>query len=86
MSILMPMSICRWYIRDDNAIPPVYILQPISTQFPDLLSSDQARVYKAKEAWWKVVDQLKAMLITGAKKHLQDTNRVHTYLMSGKHL
>ena len=27
--------ITQWYLRDDNAIPPVYVLQPISTAIPE---------------------------------------------------
>lgn len=24
----------RWFVRDDNAVPPTYILQPITSHFP----------------------------------------------------
>lgn len=24
----------RWYLKDDNAVPPVYVLQPITAHFP----------------------------------------------------
>lgn len=27
-----------WFILDENAIPPVYVLQPISSRIPDFLS------------------------------------------------
>ena len=30
----------KWYLKDTNAIPPVYVLQPISTEFPELLTPD----------------------------------------------
>lgn len=27
-----------WFVLDENAIPPVYVLQPISSRIPDFLA------------------------------------------------
>ena len=35
-----------WYKEDSNAIPPAYCLQPISTQYPDILLNTGQMMYK----------------------------------------
>ncbi|KAH3692914.1 hypothetical protein DPMN_193250 [Dreissena polymorpha] len=32
---------CRWYSRDDNAVPPAYILASISTHLSDFIKKDR---------------------------------------------
>lgn len=29
-----------WYKKDENAIPPAYVLQPISSQFPEFITTN----------------------------------------------
>ncbi|OWF44316.1 NACHT domain- and WD repeat-containing protein 1-like [Mizuhopecten yessoensis] len=41
----------KWYLRDDNAVPPEYVLQPISKYIPNRLSSDTALQSTAKDEW-----------------------------------
>eukprot|EP00066_Takifugu_rubripes_P010060 XP_003977567.2 PREDICTED: NACHT and WD repeat domain-containing protein 1 [Takifugu rubripes] len=49
----------RWYLKDDNAVPPVYVLQPIAAHFPhyddlrpenSLQRERDAACWRAKEA------------------------------------
>ncbi|KAG9347016.1 hypothetical protein JZ751_005943 [Albula glossodonta] len=39
------------YKLDENLVPPVYSLLPVSTHYPDLLSKDGMRRRQAKRAW-----------------------------------
>ncbi|XP_022796831.1 NACHT and WD repeat domain-containing protein 2-like isoform X2 [Stylophora pistillata] len=71
-----------WFKRDDNAIPPEYILQPISSQFTDFFDppSVEARQQALKE-WWEVFLNLQNALRKAATKTLPE-NAVHKYLHS----
>ncbi|KAB5579452.1 hypothetical protein PHYPO_G00195220 [Pangasianodon hypophthalmus] len=40
-----------WYQLDENTVPPVYRLLPVSTHHPDLLSRDGERRKAARKAW-----------------------------------
>ncbi|KAG9274177.1 hypothetical protein AMEX_G11074 [Astyanax mexicanus] len=40
-----------WYQLDENTVPPVYRLLPVSTHLPDFLSRDGQRRKAAKKAW-----------------------------------
>ncbi|EDV28762.1 uncharacterized protein TRIADDRAFT_19804, partial [Trichoplax adhaerens] len=59
----------EWFKKDDNAVPPVYILQPISSQLlhyndpsePELQAND-------RKAWWNIYSQLQSSLNRAAKK------------------
>lgn len=59
--------ITSWYIRDDNAVPPCYLLQPISTQFP-IQSADKDELAKAWENWGKVEKSIWSQLRSAAQK------------------
>ncbi|XP_060076014.1 NACHT domain- and WD repeat-containing protein 1-like [Ylistrum balloti] len=41
----------KWYLRDDNAVPPEYVLQPISKYIPNRLSKDKDLQNEAKDEW-----------------------------------
>lgn len=44
----------KWYVRDNNAIPPTYVLQPITAQFPhynDLRPESGPQHDKALLSW-----------------------------------
>ncbi|OWF44315.1 NACHT domain- and WD repeat-containing protein 1-like [Mizuhopecten yessoensis] len=44
-------QLTKWYLCDDNAVPPEYVLQPISKYIPNRLSSDTALQKTAKDEW-----------------------------------
>ena len=74
----------RWFQRDDNAVPPEYVLQSISSQFPDFngASEEEAREQARKE-WWDVFLGLQEALKNAAKKAL-DKELARKYFVSGK--
>jgi hypothetical protein len=45
--------VLEWYLRDDNAVPSSYVLQPISTQFP-VRAEDKDNRNKAWADWGQV--------------------------------
>ena len=72
-----------WFKLDDNAIPPEYVLQLISSQFPDFLDPPtiEARQHALKE-WWDVFLSLQNALRKAAAKTLPE-DAAHKYLQSG---
>ena len=72
-----------WFKLDDNAIPPAYVLQPISTQFKDYVDppSSEAKQQAIKD-WWNVFLQLQNALRKAAVKVLTK-DAAHNYLKSG---
>ena len=59
--------VTSWYLRDDNSVPPCYLLQPISNQFP-INSADKDDMAKAWEGWGKVEKSIWSYLRTAAEK------------------
>ena len=74
-----------WFKLDDNAIPPQYVLQPISSQFTDFVDppSTEAKQQALKD-WWDVFLTLQNALRKAATKTL-NKDAAHKYLQSGKY-
>lgn len=72
-----------WFKLDNNAIPPEYVLQTISSQFKDFVDppSPEARQQALKD-WWDVFLQLQNALRKAAVKALTK-QEAHKYLQSG---
>lgn len=75
-----------WFKHDDNAIPPEYVLQPISSQFADFVAppSKEAK-QQALRAWWDVFLRLQCVLRKAAVKALTN-DEAHRYQQSGRFL
>lgn len=56
----------RWYLKDDNAVPPTYILQPITAHFPDLRGENSVQREKAALCWRAKEARLLQILRTAA--------------------
>ncbi|KAH3832819.1 hypothetical protein DPMN_106116 [Dreissena polymorpha] len=72
---------CRWYSRDDNAVPPAYILASISTHLPDFISMDRDRQKVGKEQWWKESEQMQHALESAATR-VFDQETARKYIIS----
>ncbi|XP_048251823.1 uncharacterized protein LOC125379952 [Haliotis rufescens] len=70
----------RWYLEDENADPPTYVLQPISSLLPDFLSEDGEHQL-AKDTWYEMSDQMKMALEEAARETLEP-RAAHRYVMS----
>ena len=74
----------RWYIRDDNAVPPKYILQPISTHLPEYIEQgDKEKQKLAKKMWWEESGSMLEAVVTAAEKALPP-EEAYKFKLSGK--
>lgn len=74
----------HWYWRDDNSVPPVYVLQPISSRLPhynDL--RDLELRSEARGKWWAAYERLHVIMRRAADKVLTKDERRKFY-MSGE--
>lgn len=74
--------VTTWYLRDDNSIPPCYLLQPISSQFPGIKSADKDEISKAWEGWGKVEKSIWTQLRSAADKADLEENEKQKYTVS----
>ncbi|XP_077984721.1 NACHT domain- and WD repeat-containing protein 1-like [Glandiceps talaboti] len=74
--------VLHWYKKDENHIPPVYVLQPISTILPDFKSSDTELRNKAKQEWREIHAKIQTAFTKVAKVKLKDKERVNKYVHS----
>ncbi|KAL8615116.1 hypothetical protein ACOMHN_054485 [Nucella lapillus] len=76
-----------WYKRDDNSVPPVYILQPISSILTNFNNKRHQRMMELDQnTWWETLGKLQKIIRKSAQvlfltKRL-DRDQVHNYFMS----
>ena len=73
----------RWYLLDENAIPPVYSLKPVSKNIPDFLSEIFETQKAAKKQWQEESERLMEIIARGAASAL-DENAAKKYMISGQ--
>ncbi|XP_052065877.1 NACHT and WD repeat domain-containing protein 2-like [Mytilus californianus] len=68
----------KWYIKDENSVPPKYILQPIATHLSEVLSQDGSKKMAATQQWKKESESLLEELLSAAEKALsqEEANRL----------
>ena len=74
--------ITTWYLRDDNSVPPCYLLQPLSSQFPGIKSADKDEISKAWEDWGKIEKSIWNQLRSAAEKAGLEENEKQKYTVS----
>ncbi|XP_066285006.1 NACHT domain- and WD repeat-containing protein 1-like isoform X3 [Branchiostoma lanceolatum] len=60
----------EWYLQDDNAVPAVCLLQPITSKFKyytDMEPANESLRQKDKDGWYQVTVQLENILRTAVK-------------------
>ncbi|KAL4221581.1 NACHT and WD repeat domain-containing protein 2 [Mactra antiquata] len=75
--------VLTWYRKDTNQVPPVYLIQPISTIIPGYKDKDNK---EAKQEWENVNDKLRQEFRFASdkcleQKHISEEDR-HKYYMS----
>ncbi|XP_046337848.2 NACHT domain- and WD repeat-containing protein 1-like isoform X2 [Haliotis rufescens] len=75
------MLLKTWFKRDDNAVPPTYFLQPISSILPDFRDENEEKRKSAKTVWYDQNAIMQEALVKAANKKL-DTKAAHRYVMS----
>ena len=74
--------ISTWYLRDDNSVPPCYLLQPISSQFPGIRSAEEDENSNAWEDWGEVEKSIRSQLRSAAERAGLEENEKQKYTVS----
>ena len=73
-----------WFYRDDNSVPAVYVLQPITVHLPHFSDNENNERRKAaRTKWWKSFEAMQMILRHAASKQL-DKQEAGKYFMSGE--
>lgn len=74
----------RWYKEDLNTIPTSYILQPVSSWFPEYFNNDNdVSRDNARQEWKTEFDELKKALMNAVRKVFSDGEKFRRYARSG---
>ena len=75
----------KWFIRDDNLTPSMYILQPIRDLLPNYNNWDVTAEERAKASndWWKAFERMQVILRDAAEKTLINEEEISRYKISG---
>ncbi|ESO82088.1 hypothetical protein LOTGIDRAFT_135306 [Lottia gigantea] len=77
----------EWYKRDNNSVPPVYVIQPISSILPNFNNKRSQRLQEIDQAqWWETFGKLQRIIRKSAQvlfitKRI-DREQLHNYFMS----
>lgn len=80
--ILLFSLLIRWYTKDTNAVPEMYVSHPVSFNIPDYISKDKEKKNVAKKQWWKESDIIQSTLEDIAQK-VFDVQTARKYIRSG---
>ncbi|XP_070560212.1 NACHT domain- and WD repeat-containing protein 1-like [Ptychodera flava] len=61
----------RWYKNDENEVPSMYILQPVSTNIPGYKSEEREIKKAAASEWWNTMSKLRKVIVAAAEKTLE---------------
>ena len=80
-------ALSSWFKCDNNAIPPVYQLQPIITHFPHYTSRDAQLRQQDRDGWWETFLHLQnlfwKLVDLAVRANRITSQRAHVYLQSG---
>lgn len=57
----------EWYKKDDNSVPPTYVLANVREKLPDYFSKDETKRTAAREKWFDDESEMKRMLQKAAE-------------------
>ena len=76
----------RWFRRDDNSVPALFLLQPITSILPHYRDRENPELRKkASGDWWAAFERMQVVLRQAADQVLPKNER-QKYFMSGKGL
>ena len=63
----------KWYKLDENSVPAVYVLQPVSTFYPhaykrNQTDEDEAKGKQERYQWWQTIETMKEALKKAASQ------------------
>ncbi|KAK3736404.1 hypothetical protein QZH41_017906 [Actinostola sp. cb2023] len=72
-----------WFLRNDNSVPPEYVLQPISSVLPNYRNYDKPELRKeASGIWWAAFERIQVLFRMAADKVLTKKHDRLKYFMS----
>lgn len=77
----------RWFWKDENAAPPMYILQPITDLLPNYNNHEVSKEERSKASgdWWTAFERMQIVFREAASKVFETRKDVSwKYFMSGK--
>ena len=79
----------EWFLLDENTLPPVYQLQPISSKLPYFSRQDEAEKMKADQGvWWRTFETIQSQLKWAAKCCLSEgkvtEEQARQFIISGR--
>lgn len=79
------LCFCRWYKKDENCFPALYILQPVTTWIPNYFNdNDQSLKQQAQEEWQNEYNTMREFLQQAAKEAFKDDDIWQKYVRSGE--
>ena len=58
----------KWFHKDLNCVPPLYVLQPISSILPNFLNARKVKLQQAdQEEWFKTMQELQKYVLKGTE-------------------
>ena len=58
----------KWFHKDLNCVPPLYVLQPISSILPNFLNARKVKLQQAdQEEWFKTMQELQRYVLKGTE-------------------
>ncbi|XP_072034434.1 NACHT domain- and WD repeat-containing protein 1-like [Amphiura filiformis] len=77
----------EWFLQDTNAVPPVHVLQPITTKLENFNNEENPDLQRAdRSRWWQVFETLQRTLQLAAtkaqSKGLYEAQQMHKYFQS----
>ena len=76
---------CRWYKKDENCFPALYILQPVTTCIPNYFNdNDQSLKQQAQKEWHIEYNIMREFLQQAAKEVFKDEDIWQKYARSGE--
>lgn len=80
--------VTRWYQLDTNPIPPAYVLRPISSMLPNILSAETTEMKAADKEWKKINGRIHHCLRIAAAELLKQgkitEDEYDDFFISGK--
>ena len=74
----------KWFWRDDNAVPSLYLLQPTTSLLPHYRDYENNELRKIASAdWWTAFERMQVVLRMAADKSLDEKSKRHKYYQSG---
>ena len=75
----------KWFIRDDNLVPPMYILQPVKELVPNYNNRSVSNEERSKASgeWWSAFEGMQEILREASIKALKKEEDIAKYRISG---